>query len=163
MLVAVKTDTCWKCTSVSREPVKHWYTCTYKTTWCYIWEDRSVPPYDIIICLVHWHSVVLLVFVSRCSSWLRQHRWRDADILRARRCKITSLLFQPRHRMWAAYRHCLQDAKLVLVKRCLNYSGMCVCIRNCNCIYRILRTIRRTFFFEKLPPKFRCVLYSKLI
>jgi hypothetical protein len=29
--------------------------------------------------------------------------------------------------------------------------------------YRILRTIRRTSFFEKLPPKFRCVLYSKLI
>jgi hypothetical protein len=29
--------------------------------------------------------------------------------------------------------------------------------------YRILWTIRRTFFFEKLPPKFRCVLYSKLI
>ena len=30
-------------------------------------------------------------------------------------------------------------------------------------MYRILRTIRHTFFFEKLPPKFRCVLYSKLI
>ena len=29
--------------------------------------------------------------------------------------------------------------------------------------YRMLRTIRRTFFFEKLPPKFRCILYSKLI
>jgi hypothetical protein len=29
--------------------------------------------------------------------------------------------------------------------------------------YRILRTIRRTFFFKKLSPKFRCVLYSKLI
>jgi hypothetical protein len=26
--------------------------------------------------------------------------------------------------------------------------------------YRILRTIRRTFFFKKLPPKSRCVLYS---
>ena len=29
--------------------------------------------------------------------------------------------------------------------------------------YHIIRTIRRTFFFEKLPPKFRCVLYLKLI
>ena len=29
--------------------------------------------------------------------------------------------------------------------------------------YHILRTIRHTFFFEKLSPKFRCILYSKLI
>ena len=27
--------------------------------------------------------------------------------------------------------------------------------------YHILRTIRCTFFFKKLPPKFRCDLYSK--
>ena len=29
--------------------------------------------------------------------------------------------------------------------------------------YCILQTIRRTFFLKKLPSKFRCVLYSKLI
>jgi hypothetical protein len=30
-------------------------------------------------------------------------------------------------------------------------------------LYHILQTIRHTFFLKKLPPKFRCVLYSKLI
>ena len=30
-------------------------------------------------------------------------------------------------------------------------------------LYHILRTIRRIFFFEKLPPKFWCVLYLKLV
>ena len=35
--------------------------------------------------------------------------------------------------------------------------------KNHDKTYRILRTIRRNFFYEKLPPQFRWVLYSELI
>ena len=52
-----------------------------------------------------------------------------------------SPLFQQQHRAWAAYKPCLQGAKLVLVKHCLNCSGMCVCV----CVSTFINIVVRSY------------------
>jgi hypothetical protein len=123
---------CWTYTSVSKEPQKHWCTCTWphgvtfeKTGMFHLRHMRM--PHEIAVTSI-------IGFVSRCNSWLLQPPWQDATIWRARRCSTMSPLFRQRHRMWVAYWPCLQGAKLVLVIYCLNCSGMCMYIHNSHCL-----------------------------
>ena len=97
------------------------------------------------------------VFLPESTSWDGRNK---SYLVQGRGCRVdvlsSPILTETADSMW----HGLYRVTSLVLD---SPSQISQCLTISVSIYRILRTIRCTFFFEKLPTKFRCILYSKLI